>query len=156
MVQAEFPPSYPTMLSLRPLGSTGVTPLPRYCGPVRLPTSSPPGYAFPKRRTTKGWVSQVPRPICRDALSPITPESPTGASVQCFPADAGFILFGGLATPIGVTRPNRVYLTLRLAASHRRGFGCGDCSPPRSSGYMYSGLFTRCTPFSSRDRPDLS
>src|ERR1039457_7210097 len=134
MVQAEFPPSYPTMLSLRPLGSTGVTPLPRYCGPVRHPTSSPPGYAFPKRRTTKGWVSQVPRPICRDAQSPITPESPTGASVQCFPADAGFILFGGLATPIGVTRPNRVYLTLRLPPSAPPGVARGGWFSPPPAG----------------------
>src|SRR5208283_4522725 len=85
MVQAEFPPSYPTMLSLRPLRSTGITPLLRYYGPVRLPTSSPPSYAFPNDELLKGWVSQVPRPIFRDALSPITPESPAGASVQCFP-----------------------------------------------------------------------
>ena len=46
-VQAAFPPSYPDAISLRPLGSTAATPLPRYYGPVRLPISSSLGYAFP-------------------------------------------------------------------------------------------------------------
>jgi len=33
------------------------------------------------------------------ALSPSTPGSPVGAHDRCFPTDAGFIIFGSLATP---------------------------------------------------------
>jgi hypothetical protein len=47
-------------------------------------------------RTTR--VSQVPRPICRRAPPPPTPESPTSTSARCFLAGAGFSCFGSLAT----------------------------------------------------------
>src|ERR1035438_3735382 len=46
VVQAACPSSYRIMFLLRPLGSTGVTPLPRYYGPVRLPTSLRPVMHF--------------------------------------------------------------------------------------------------------------
>jgi len=35
------------MFKARPLGSTGITPLPRYYGPLRLPTWPSTGYLFP-------------------------------------------------------------------------------------------------------------
>jgi len=38
---------------------------------------------------SESGASQVPPPICRDALSPFTPESPAGASVQGFPVRCG-------------------------------------------------------------------
>ena len=141
-VQAEFPPSYPTMLSLRLLGSTGITPLPGYYGPVRLPTSPVLRLCIPEQRTARGGASQVPRPICRGALSPLTPESPAGALVQDFPADTGFIQSGGLATPIGVTRPIRVYLRYGSPLRSNQASAVEITLHPRWSSYMYSGLLT--------------
>ena len=79
-----FPSSYRNMLPVRPLCSTGVTPLPRSYGPLRLPTEPPLGYVFP-RAVEVGCpsppcrVSQVPRLIFPCALSPPTPEGPTSA-----------------------------------------------------------------------------
>jgi len=35
------------MSKARPLGSTGITPFPRYYGPLRLPTRPSAGYLFP-------------------------------------------------------------------------------------------------------------
>lgn len=49
-------------------------------------------------QTPTRWVSQVPRPLCRCALSALTPMGPSGASADCFPESAGFITFGRLAT----------------------------------------------------------
>src|SRR5665811_2490764 len=104
------------MLPVRPLGSTGVTPLPRYYGPLRLPARTVPsvidslgsfgvGCPSPPCR-----VSQVPRLIYSCALVPNHP----GRSGECLliasPPISGFIPSGGLATFTGVTRPNRVRL----------------------------------------------
>jgi hypothetical protein len=38
--------------------------------------------------------------FCPRALSPSTPGSPAGACDRGYPADAGFITFGRLATPM--------------------------------------------------------
>ena len=50
------------------------------------------------------------RLICRRPLSPVTPESRVVAIARCFTTRVGFRYSGTLATPIGVTRPNRVHL----------------------------------------------
>ena len=76
------------MSKVRPLRSTGITPLPHYYGPLRLPIQPDEGYLFPP---TVGdlpppyRVSQVPQHIFPRALSPITPECPAGACVCFFP-----------------------------------------------------------------------
>jgi len=53
------------------------------------------GYFFPSggvAGATPCRASQVPRPICQHAPSPITPESPTAAYVRCFTAGTGLHL----------------------------------------------------------------
>lgn len=84
VAQAAAPFRTRNMREVRPLGSAGITPPPRYYGPVRLPAeaaaqlwiSTPrcPGTGAPRR------VSQDPRLLCRRAPSPITPGSPAGAA----------------------------------------------------------------------------
>ena len=69
----------------------GHYPLLRYYGPVRLPAGAASKVMFspsalaasppPPRR-----VSQVPRPICLHAPSPLTPASPAAARAHCFTA----------------------------------------------------------------------
>ena len=49
-------------------------------------------------QTPTRWLSQVPQPFCRYAPSALTPMGPSGASADCFPESAGFIIFGRLAT----------------------------------------------------------
>src|ERR1700689_4202269 len=103
------------MLSVRPLGSSGVTPLPRYYGPLRLPSGPLPRLCLPAARWSLPLppkrVSQAPQPSFPRALSPTTPEGPASALACCFPTGiAGFILPGGLAAFSLLTRPNRVHL----------------------------------------------
>lgn len=94
------------------LGSTGVTPLPRYYGPVRSPPRRRHGYGFPCRRA--GYDPQrggSPRFLDR-SIAARRPHSPRGAgsphlsvasrSVQASSSPADWPL------PLCVTRPNRV------------------------------------------------
>ena len=46
------------MCPVRPLGSTGITPLPSYYGPVRLPNRAANGLFLPQRRC--GWGHSLP------------------------------------------------------------------------------------------------
>jgi len=73
------------------LRSTGITPLPHYYGPLRLPTRPTGSYGFPSvvdpDPGSPSRVSQVPVLICRRLLSRITPEDPTAACARCFAAD---------------------------------------------------------------------
>jgi len=69
----------------------GRYPLPRYYEPVRLPTAA--ARAVMSFRTGANAqavllrrVSQVPRPFCPHAPSPLTPEGPTAAHTRCFTA----------------------------------------------------------------------
>src|ERR1017187_559894 len=81
-IQAVFSSSYLCMFPVRPLGSTGVTPLLRYYGPPRLPFRDVPGLCLPLHvgcSQPPGRVSQAPRLICPRALPPSTPEGPAGA-----------------------------------------------------------------------------
>jgi hypothetical protein len=56
-------------------------------------------------------ASQAPRLIIPRALSPTTPEGPLAAYACCFTNGlSGFILVGGLATFVFLSRPNRVHL----------------------------------------------
>src|SRR5689334_8498831 len=113
------------MLSVKPLGSTGVTPLLRYYGPLRLPTRPLRRLCLPGGRWSlslpPGRVSQAPRLICPRALSPTTPEGPMTASACCFVTGGWLHLSrqtGHLRIPIEAESGS---LTLRLT-----------CSPPDS------------------------
>ena len=87
-IQVVFSSSYRCMLSLKPLGSTGVTPLPRYYGPLRLPPGPPRRLSLPVARWSLALppyrASQAPRLIFPRALSPTTPEGPLAACACCF------------------------------------------------------------------------
>src|SRR5450759_1911634 len=141
-VQAVLLPSTAAMFPVRPLGSTGVTTLPRYYGPLRLPARTVPsvidslwsfgvGCPSPPCR-----VSQVPRLIYSCALVPNHP----GRSGECLliasPPISGFIPSGGLATFTGVTRPNRVRLRYGSQVCFP-GFHQPDYSDSLRIGYMH-------------------
>ena len=88
VVQAALPSSYLSAYLMGSLRSTGVTPLPRYYEPRRLPNEADVRLWFPAHRWTRGplrRVSQVPRLILQRAPPPTTPESPSGACAHCFP-----------------------------------------------------------------------
>ena len=85
-------------VSVQPLRSTVITRFPATMG---CPT--------PAKTNTR--VSQVPRLFFPHALPPTTPESPMAASPVARPSMAGFIRFDRLATPIRLTRLNRVRFT---------------------------------------------
>jgi hypothetical protein len=119
------------MREVRPLRSTGITPLPRYYGPVRLPAGAAVALWIPPRRCA---VADAPRRVSQDSpplYRRAPPQSPRVAQcvhrlVTSAPI-AGFSTFGRLAATTGVTRPNRVrmrwahvfaLLTLRPVARH--------------------------------------
>jgi hypothetical protein len=96
-----------------PLRSTGITPLPHYYEPLRLPIEPRRGYGFPRLVDLSPmgeWslerVSQVPD----DSVDIRRPLSPRRARpLQAFVASrpiAGFTPSGGMATLKCLTRPN--------------------------------------------------
>jgi hypothetical protein len=116
----------------------------RYYGPIRLPCRRCGGYVFPSQRwalTPSGKGLSVPGFVCRHAPSPSTPESPAAACTRCLTADAGLVLFDGLATLTGLTRLNWVRLTLRLTPLSWRGFAGRITPSQRPLDYMANGSF---------------
>ena len=115
------------MLSVRPLHSTGVTPLPRYYGPLRFPTEPLRRLCLPAARWSLSLppcrASQAPRLIFPRALSPTTPEGPMAACACCFATGLVWLhpsrRTGHLRIPIEAESGS---LALRLA-----------CSPPEFS-----------------------
>ena len=107
-------PSYRRTSLAGLLGSTGITPLPGYYEPIRLPARPASGYVFPppvEAATSPHRVSQVPRPICPRAPSPTTPEVPLAAYARCLTSGGGLgHLWQVGRTSRSVTRPNRVRL----------------------------------------------
>ena len=99
------------MFPVRPLGSTGVTPLLRYYGPLRHPLGHS-RLCIPATR----WLcaSQEGLPGSSTDLStraaPNRPGRPAGCLPVASPPVSGFILVGGLATFVFLSRPNRVHL----------------------------------------------
>src|ERR1017187_702443 len=80
------------------------------------------------------------RPICPHALSPFTPESLAGAPTRSFPASSRLHLIpADWPLLIGVTRPNRVCLTLRLMGSLPTRPRQLDFANPRSLRYLLNG-----------------
>ena len=89
-----------TMREVRPLCSTGVTPLPCYYEPVRLPADAAPRLWIPASRCSPGArrrVSQDSRRFCRRAPSPATPETRRVRLLVTSPAISGFTTSGRLA-----------------------------------------------------------
>ena len=88
-----------------------------------------------------GRASQVPRLIFPRALPPTTPEGPATACPLLPHRLSGFILVGGLATFVFLTRPNRVHL--RYGSRVRLPSFASPIAPiPRSFGYMSNRQFT--------------
>ena len=109
------------------LRSTGITPLPRYYVPLRLPTRPACGYVFPQAVDLTsspgfgppGRVSQVPRSICRHPPSSTTPGSPTAALARCLAVDCRLRPFGkvGHSQLLGFNEAESGSLALRLTSS---------------------------------------
>ena len=119
-LQSDLPSSYIRLIPSGSLGSTGITPLHGYYGPIRLLARHTRWLWIPTRRLQSPAGVRglsVPDLVCRHAPSPSTPGSWTIAYTRCFTVHAGFVHSDGLATPTGVTRLIWVRLTLRLAPS---------------------------------------
>ena len=121
------------MLSVRPLRSTGITPLLRYYGPLRLPLRFACRLCLPLGVLPLGGP---PRFLCQIHLalifrrtpSPSTPESPTNAFTRYFSVGGRLPHLGQAGrSHSGVTRPNRV--RLRYGSHVRRTrLRAADCS----------------------------
>jgi hypothetical protein len=115
-----FSPSFDEILTeVQPLCSTGITPLPCYYGPLRLPAVTSPGYGFPfdvsppAKPFALGFTPGLPGSltVLLTRAPPITPGSLTGSFIRLFPIngrlhhlrEAGHCQFR-------VTRPNQVCL----------------------------------------------
>ena len=81
-------------------------------------------------------ASQVPRPICRCAPSPTTPESPTTASACCFIAGSRLHHLWKAGHSQLRNEAESGSLALRLTPSSARGFVGSDCSVRRQSDYI--------------------
>ena len=94
------------------LGSTGITPLPRYYGPRRLPVMPRNAYAFARALGSTHMpglpgssISLLMRAV------PIHPGGPGGCIRSFFTTGNGLHHLRKVGHPtIGVTRPNRVHL----------------------------------------------
>jgi hypothetical protein len=146
------------MLSVRPLGSTGVT---RFFATTGLTDSRPvsfPGYLFP-------------RDVGRVAAStpPGLPGSSTNLSLRAVPNHPGrpgdvplpFLHHRWQASPSLAGWPSfdlasRGRIGFNCFTARRfalRGFDSPDCSDARSRGYMLNGQFTWWIPFIPQDSP---
>ena len=112
IAQAAAPFLARNMREVRPLRSTGITPLPRYYEPVRLPAAADVQLWIPAHRCLA-----TPRRVSRGPTSSIDTRPPlTPRAVRCVrtlvasASITGFSTFGRLATAIGFTRPNWVRL----------------------------------------------
>jgi hypothetical protein len=75
------------MREVRPLRSAGITPLPHYYEPVRLPAEAATWLWIPTPRCAQAALRRVSRDpafLCRRAPSPLTPGSPRRARARCF------------------------------------------------------------------------
>ena len=119
------------MREVRPLRSTGITPLPRYYEPVRLPAAAASRLWIPASRCSMtGHPAGSPRTL-DDSVSVRPPQPPrTTRRVRLLvasPTMSGFTISGRLAVVSSVTRSNRV--RLRWA----RAFAVTGSQPARSS-----------------------
>ena len=115
-IQAVFSSSYRFMSSVRPLRSTGVTPLLRYYGPIRLPITA----ASPVMSSRRAWLAFArhragPPRLLDGSFHARCPQPPRKVPWLLLPVASprvlsGFILVGGLAPFVFLSRPNRVHL----------------------------------------------
>jgi hypothetical protein len=119
------------------LGSTGITPLPRYYEPIRLPARPAGGYVFPPAVEAWGLTQPGLPGSSADLSARAVPNHPgrpgdrfgslTDRRWQASPSLAGW------PPPLSVTRPKRVHLRygsrVRSAGLRRRG---SLRSPPAS------------------------
>jgi hypothetical protein len=101
------------MHEVRPLRSTGITPLPRYYEPVRLPAEAAPWLWIPSgrcRRPLHFAGSPGTRQFSIHARPPHPPRAARRVRLLVASAPvAGFVIFGRVAAAsVSVTRPNRV------------------------------------------------
>jgi len=149
------------MFPVRPLGSTGVTPLPRYYGPLRLPARAVPsvidslgplgiGCPSPPCR-----VSQVPRLIYSCALSPITPE---GSASACSLLPRRYQASSYLADwPPSLVSRGRIGFACATARRFASPVSASRFTPTRSgSATCTNEQFTWWIPFNSQDQPGLA
>ena len=105
----------------------------------------PAGYVFPPARWSLSLPPWQGLPGSSADLStravPNHPGRPSGCLPVASPPVSGFILVGGLATFVFLTRPNRVHLRYgsRVRLPRLRQL---DYSIPRSLGYMSNRQFT--------------
>ena len=101
--QSDHPSSHSACLTLRPLRSTGVTPLHHYYEPLRLPVTATIQVIdslFGLSALTNTAVGLPSSQLsCPYAPSTNTPESLTGAFNRRFPESTGFTSTRRLATP---------------------------------------------------------
>src|ERR1700757_3557483 len=113
-IQAVFSSPYRFMLSARPLRSAGVTPLPRYYGPLRRPAKPRAGYVFPPRVGPFCSHPTGPPRLLGCSFHARCPQPPRKVRwlpmPVASPAASGFISVGRLATFVFLSRPNRVHL----------------------------------------------
>ena len=92
MFQSARLPSHENASTARPLRSTGITPLPRYYGPLRLPTQPPGGYVFPTRdEATAPAAPDLPGSSTdlSACAVPNHPGEPDGLMARCTPTGGG-------------------------------------------------------------------
>src|SRR6058998_137 len=98
---------------VRLLRSTGITPLPRYYEPVRLPAAADAALWIPPRRcaSTRPHHAGSPRTL-DDSVDARPPQSSRTARwvrlLVASPSMAGFVTSARVAAVTGLTRPNRV------------------------------------------------
>ena len=117
------------MFPVRPLGSTGITPLPSYYGPVRLPTRAAKGLFLPQRCC--GWGHTLPGlPGSSANLSaravpyhPGEPDSCIRPLLHC--RHWASPILNGWPLSLSLTRPRRIRLRYgsRLRLTRLRQFG---------------------------------
>jgi len=140
--QAALLSSYISMFPVRPLCSTGVTPLLRSYGPLRLPARAVPsvidslGPWGARTASPPCRVSQDPRLIYSCALSPTTPEGPASACSLLPRRCQASSSLADWPPPLSVTRPNRVRLRYGSQVC-LPGFHQTDCSASLQFSYMH-------------------
>jgi len=152
--------SYRYVFEVGSLGSTGITPLLGYYGPLRLPTQPPDGYVFPT------GVDDI------TATTPGLPGSSIGLSPRAVPSHPGspngcirsLLHHRRRASPLAegwpnsksLTRPKRVHAyALRPVGSRMRSFDLPITLQP-SALLLVERAITRQPPCRLQDRPGLS
>ncbi len=140
---------------VRPLGSTGISPLPRYYGPVRLPIRTAPGLLIPLGALRLNPHPAGPPRFLGQSFCARHLQSPRRAQrlhlPVATPSVIGFTISGRLATLNCVTRPNRV--RLRCGSHFRQhGASAGRIAPSAARVTTWTNRqFPWQTPFSLQD-----